>query len=234
MTPPRTVPGLPTVFAIFLGLMITAFIGVGVNTFYPSPATPYERQMEDIGRQEREIEGGRPASELSPADRGRLQTLRDSVTVLSQRARDARDGWGRTTSIILIAFATLVMAIAVLRADQLAVLSSGLLLGGVFTMCYGVGMILATTTSVARFVVLTIALVITIGLGYLRFARRSVSVAPLARGADLTVSPTHLVDLTVRVEGIERRLDAVGRALASSHPSNGPTSGPSNGATPHP
>ena len=220
MTPPRVVPGLPTVFAIFLGLMITAFIGVGVNTFYPSPAEPFERQMQEFGRQEREIERGRPDAELSIVDRERLRTLRDSVTVLNRRAQEARDGWGRTTSIILITFATLVMAIAVLRADQLAVLSSGLLLGGVFTMCYGVGMILATTTSVARFVVLTMALVVTIGLGYLRFARKSGSTVPLAGAADTPVPPAHLVDLTTRVEVIEQRLDAVGRALSSTNPPN--------------
>ena len=29
---------LQTIFSFFLGLMVVAFIGVGVNTFYPSPA----------------------------------------------------------------------------------------------------------------------------------------------------------------------------------------------------
>ena len=28
---------LKTLFAIFLGLMVTAFVGVGVYTFYPPP-----------------------------------------------------------------------------------------------------------------------------------------------------------------------------------------------------
>ena len=29
--------GLQVVFAIFLGLMVAAFVGIGVYTFYPSP-----------------------------------------------------------------------------------------------------------------------------------------------------------------------------------------------------
>ena len=29
---------LQTIFSFFLGLIVLAFVGVGVNTFYPSPA----------------------------------------------------------------------------------------------------------------------------------------------------------------------------------------------------
>ena len=48
----------------------------------------------------------------------------------------------------------------------------GLLLGGVFTMLYGVGWIISSEANVARFVVMTIALVVTLGLGHMRFVRR--------------------------------------------------------------
>lgn len=214
MTTSRSTPGLSTIFAIFLGLMITAFIGVGVNTFYPSPAKPFEAQMEAFGRQERAIEQGRSSDQLSPPERERMRQIRDSVTILNDRARDAREAWGRITSIILVAFATLVMAIAVWQADQLAVLSNGLLLGGVFTMCYGVGMILATTTSIARFLMLTVALTVTIVLGYLRFVRRA-SPAVVAGSSDPLLTPRQLADLAARVDLVERRLAAVGRAWSA-------------------
>lgn len=210
----RTTPGLTTIFAIFLGLMITAFIGVGVNTFYPSPAEPLERRMELFGRQERQIEGGRPAGTLTDAERERMRQIRDSVTILNRQAQDAREEWGRTTSMILVAFATLVMAIAVLRADHLAVLSSGLLLGGVFTMCYGVGMILISTRSIPRFVLLTIALAITIVLGYLRFVRRGQTLAVPADARSPLPETAAVAELTTRIDALEQRLDAVGRALA--------------------
>jgi len=223
MATSRSTPGLYTIFAIFLGLMITAFIGVGVNTFYPSPAKPFEAQMNAYGRQERAIEQGRSTNELSSAERERMRQIRDSVTILNDRAQAAREGWGRTTSIVLVAFATLVMAIAVLRADQLAVLSSGLLLGGVFTMCYGVGMILATTTSIARFVMLTVALAVTIGLGYLRFVRQAAPRARLAGVSDGSIPPSTHDDLAARLDRIEARLDAVGRAWSSS-PAGAPPS----------
>ena len=79
--------------------------------------------------------------------------------------------WGRNTSIILITFATLVMSISLIMSDRLKVISNGLLLGGLFTMLYGTGWIIATGTSQARFFVMTAALAITLGLGYVRFVR---------------------------------------------------------------
>ena len=42
---------LQTIFSFFLGLMVLAFIGVGVNTFYPSPAEQHEQQLQELQRQ---------------------------------------------------------------------------------------------------------------------------------------------------------------------------------------
>src|SRR5690606_25418143 len=95
----------------------------------------------------------------------------------------ARRGWGRVTSIVLIAFATLAMAASLGAAGRVPVIDNGLLMGGVFTMVYGVGWVIATDSSVARFVVLTVALAITLALGYLRFVRTRPRVAAAAAGA---------------------------------------------------
>ena len=203
---------LSLIFAFFLGLLLTAFIGVGVNTFHPSPAEPLERQMQALGREERRIESGRPASALSAGEQGQMRAIRDSVEVLNRQAEQAREGWGRSTSLILIAFATLVMAIAVLRADQLSVLSNGLLLGGVFTMCYGVGLILATGTSMARFLAISLALVVTLGIGYLRFVRRRAGALPLER--PMTEAPVS-DGLEARVQAIEAQLEGIRKALTT-------------------
>ena len=138
-----------------------------------------------------------------------MRSIRDSVEVLSRRAGQVSDEWARSTSLILIAFATLAMAVAVLRADQLSVLSNGLLLGGVFTMLYGVGLILATGTSMARFIAIALALVVTLGIGYLRFVRRGGGLPverPMAEAAVLN-------GLEARVRAIEAQLEGIRNAL---------------------
>jgi hypothetical protein len=119
--------------------MVTAFVGVGVYTFYPPPQTEFDRQIEDLNREEQAVRNSRPLSELTPADRNAIQELNNQRNDLADAARLARAGWGRRTSIILIAFATLAMGVSLLSAGQLPVIGNGLLLGGVFTMVYGVG-----------------------------------------------------------------------------------------------
>jgi hypothetical protein len=204
---------LQTIFSFFLGLMATAFVGVGVYTFYPPPQLEFNRQVQTLNRQEQELRNSRPPTELTAADRDQIAELNAERNSLSDAAQTAREVWGRTTSIVLIVFATLTMVVSLVRSHQLPVISNGLLLGGVFTMVYGVGWIVTTGTSVARFAVMTVALVITLALGYVRFARRrgaaAVSSGPSGK------SDEGLADIETRVRRLEERMndaaDALGR-----------------------
>ncbi len=164
--------GLQVIFSFFLGLMVTAFVGVGVYTFHRSPDEGLNQQIEDFNRREQAVRNAKSADELTTADRNELQEITEERNALRDEIEAVLEPWMRSTSIILIVFATLVMAISLIRADQLPVISNGLLLGGVFTMVYGVGWIVATDTSVSRFLVMTVALAITLALGYIRFVRR--------------------------------------------------------------
>jgi hypothetical protein len=203
--------GLRTIFSFFLGLMLTAFIGVGVYTFHPPPDR-YSAQITDLTRRENAIRHSRSDAELSAADRDQIQAITSQRDALFDADAQARKAWGRSTSIVLIVCATLAMAVSLVRAAQLPVISNGLLLGGVFTMLYGVGWIVATDTSIARFAVMTAALVITLGLGYVRFVRRGAMarapVAPAGSGVE------GLADLERRLQDLEQRIAEAAQALA--------------------
>jgi hypothetical protein len=101
------------------------------------------------------------------------------------------------------------MAVSLLGAPQLPVISNGLLLGGLFTMIYGVGWTIVSDSSATRFVVISVALAITLGLGYSRFARSGA--APDAPAAATDAS----ADLEARVARLEQRLDEAASALGS-------------------
>ena len=201
---------LQTIFSFFLGLMVTAFVGVGVYTFHPSPQRDFSRQIEDIDRQEQTVRDSRPPDALTPADRDQIQGLNIERNELNDAARVSQEAWGRSTSIILIVCATLAMATSLVRADRLPVISSGLLLGGVFTMLYGVGWISFTGTSVSRFVVMTVALVITFALGYVRFVQGAV---PAGSSGSSTTHGGGLVDIQRRVRDLEERVNEAASAL---------------------
>lgn len=211
--------GLSTIFAIFLGLMVTAFVGVGVYTFYPSPDSRSNDRLTRLNRDELRIRNAKDPNALTADDRARLQAIADERDVVQDADREAREAWGRRTSIVLVIVATLAMAVSLVRAVQLPVISNGLLLGGVFTMLYGVGWILVTDTSTSRFVVMTVALVVTLGLGYLRFVRGGP--VPVASPADATVTSVggtvpgafDVLALERRVRDVEQRLDEAAGAL---------------------
>jgi hypothetical protein len=198
---------LQTIFSIFLGLMVTAFVGVGVYTFHPSPQADLFRQVQNLDRQEQAVRNSRPPDALAPADRDRIQELNTARNALNDAVRTEREAWGRSTSIILLVFATLAMAASLVGADRLPVISNGLLLGGVFTMLYGVGWISMTGTSIGRFVVMMAALVITLGLGYVRFVRRAVP------GEARAPQSADLAGLDRRVRDLEARMNDAASAL---------------------
>lgn len=206
--------GLQTIFGFFLGLMVTSFIGVGVYTFYPPPDRPYRDQIVQLNRQQQEIRTAKPDNELTAGEREQIQALQREINSAEDHIRLSSEGWGRRTSIILIAFATLAMAVSLLKAVQLPVISNGLLLGGVFTMIYGVGWVIATDSSTLRFFVMTAALAITLGLGYVRFVRQQ------NRGpADTMVQATGngtTSDLERRVQALEDKLNKAAGALGSN------------------
>ncbi len=161
----RTNTALQIIFAFFLGLVVVAFVGIGVNTFYPEPA----------------YVDGRPDQYL---------------------------GWQLTTGIVLLVCATIILAVSLFLPESQAVLSNGILLGGVFTMIYAVGITVSSNVSVLRFVVVAIALAVTIAIGYLKFVRGRAA-KTVATGTQEAVTG----ELGERLAAVERKLDALGRAL---------------------
>ena len=209
---------LQTIFSFFLGLMVLAFIGVGVNTFYPSPATQQQKAQQEISRQIEAINTANQNKSLDATAQAQLKRLQDQQNALQDRIDGAMKDWARTTSIILVIFATLVMGVSLIRSEQLKVISNGLLLGGLFTMVYGVGWVIFSGNSVARFWVIAFALLVTIGLGWVKFVRQrageQVPAATLGQvGATTVGDQAALSALAARVTALEERAAAAAAAL---------------------
>ena len=207
--PEKQRTALQLIFAFFLGLMVTAFIGVGVYTFYPPGDDQSRDVIRELRRDQQDIRDSRSDDALTQEDRDRLSGLEDEIRAHEDGQREHQSSWAGVTSIILIVLATLVMGISLVRADQLPVISNGLLLGGVFTMLYGTGWVIASGDSRTRFWVMTLALLITLVLGWVRFVReRGVQAARPVGGVG-----TDVADLARRVETLESRARAAGQAL---------------------
>jgi Flp pilus assembly protein TadB len=204
---------LQTIFSFFVGLMVLAFIGVGVNTFYEAPQQKYSEELNKLSQQQSRIDMKRPSSgSISPSDQAEWDRLQKQIDELNKKQQAEMEIWARNTSIVLVVFATLVMGVSLIRSEQLRVLSNGLLLGGLFTMLYGTGWVIFSGSSWARFLVILFALGVTIGLGYLKFVRgRKPESAAVGDGP---VSE-EIGSLEARVAALESRQMAAAAALGA-------------------
>ncbi len=221
---------LQVIFSFFLGLMVLAFIVVGVITFYPAPSQKYEDQMQKLSRQQ-ERYNMKQLTSLTPAEQAEMRRIQDKMDALNRKQQAEQEVWARNTSIILILFATAVMAVSLIRSEQLRVLSNGLLMGGLFTMVAGVVWVLFAGESVARFIVILFAFVATLALGYVKFVREreekvmpaGAAVAAAAAGAYPVgaADAGYLAEVTARLDRLEARTAAAAAALGAERGATG-------------
>jgi len=206
---------LQIIFSFFLGLMVLAFIGVGVNTFLQSPAERVQPEMDEIQRQVDAVNLKSKGRDLDVTQQAEMDRLSEKQNALQRGIQDEMKLWARNTSIVLVLFATLVMAVSLVRSEQLRALSNGLLLGGLFTMLYGTGWVIFSGNSTARFVVIAFALLVAIALGYLKFVRERLVKGEAAAGsADIAAHEAiDFGELAARVAALEQRASAAAAAL---------------------
>lgn len=206
---------LQTIFSFFLGLMVLAFIVVGVITFYPSPTQEQQTKNEQLYRERDAIYNANGGKTLTAEEQAKVDKLDKQIAAIEKANRSEQELWARNVSIVLIVFATLVMGISLIRSEQLRVISNGLLLGGLFTMVAGVIWVLTSGESMARFVVIVVAFAVTLGLGYVKFVRQREEGVTLATagGGTIALDEGALADLARRVDEMERRTAAAAAAL---------------------
>jgi hypothetical protein len=204
---------LQTIFSFFLGLMVLAFIGVGVNTFYPNPTDAIQKKIQPLYNQQNLIQG--KGGTQSATDTAQVAALQKQIDAINAETETKTQDWSQTTSIVLVLLATLVMGISLVRADQLRVLSNGMLLGGLFTMLYGAGWTMFSGTSYLRFFVVLFALAVAIALGYAKFVwlRKDAATSPATPPGEATVSTADVSGLEARIAALETRTNAAAAAL---------------------
>lgn len=148
------------VYAFFVGLLLTAFVGVGIFTFYKQPTPPDTRAMfEQIGK-------------LDP-DSAEFKQIEAEHTAIQEKYEQDLSEYYRVASIIALIAAVLFVVVGLATASKLHVLSDGLLLGGIFTLIYSISSGFLHRESTHHFIIISISLAVALGLGYWKFIRPS-------------------------------------------------------------
>lgn len=137
------------VFTFFLGALLALFIGFGIHTFYPPPQQPDTAGIE---------------MKANPTDE---EVARAAA---AQKAYAAEyQVYSRNVSIMSMAGAVVLLGASLLLERRNKVVANGILLGGLFTLVYGVGRGFVSRDTTTLFVALTVALLIVLYLGFRRF-----------------------------------------------------------------
>lgn len=149
------------VYIVFVGILLAAFVGVGIAAFYKGPKYP-----------ETPIELRFPATKIneSTASAEYIQKQLEFDKKSEEYQKQNAD-YSRNVSIIALVASVVMMVLSLTLFKQILVIADGLLLGGVITLGYSVVRGFGSNDDMVRFLVVSASLVVALTLGYIKFVK---------------------------------------------------------------
>ncbi|MFH1749547.1 MAG: hypothetical protein ABH837_01470 [bacterium] len=156
---------LRVMYTIFLALLLALFVGLGISAFYQGPREPdYPSVLE-------ESEPCGDETVESKNDTGEIKEIRDNYDQNMQSFQDKIQIYNRNVSIISMILAVIMVILSFIALKNITILNDSLLLGGVLTLCYSVILGIGSGNEQYRFIVVVVAIIIAVILGYKRFVK---------------------------------------------------------------
>ncbi len=150
-----------SIYTLFIGVFLVLFVGVGISAFYPAPQYP---EMPETIKYEQLPEAGAKESPEKIAQRKEYDKAQKAYTLESQK-------YERNVSMIAVVAAVIFVAASLTLLKAIYLIADGILLGGVLTLLYGTIRGFNTNDTRFLFVVVSIGLVISLLLGYVKFIK---------------------------------------------------------------
>ncbi len=153
-------------YAIFLGVLLALFVGVGIAAFYPGPQRPEQAPY---------------SAELELAEKQQLSEATVSAGLLKRRVEYEREFkvfmqqnqiYNRNVSSIALVGAVIMLVTSLVLADRIRFLTDGFLLGSILTLLYSIILGFESADEKFRFLVVAVGLLISLTIGYLKFAKQ--------------------------------------------------------------
>lgn len=151
---------LKALYSLFVGMLLAAFIAVGIDAFYPRPAVPqYPTSLQlPITKSE-----GAPTDDQLDAQREYDRLYADY--------RVESTLYNRNVSIVVLVAAVVFVVTGLTFDRRVRLMADGVLLGGIFSLLYSIGRSFAAGSSKYTLAVVGVGLVLTVAIGYVRFLR---------------------------------------------------------------
>jgi len=152
--------GLEIIYTLFLALLIALFFGLGVSAFYPAPKSP-----------EYPVSMSQPVKDTSGIQTDEQVAAQTKYDNEQKNYTKEFSVYNRNVSVITLGLAVVALVVSLLLFNNIYVISNGLLLGGVFTLVYSIVRGFMADDSKYRFAIVTVGLLITLVLGYIKFLK---------------------------------------------------------------
>lgn len=141
------------VYTFFLGVLIAVFVGVGINTFYEGPKAP-------------EPNGIFTTPVKDDAELQKQQRDYDAKYIVYN---ESLKSYSRNVSVVVMMAAVILVGLSLYYEKRSSIIANGVMLGGLFTLVYGVIRSMVSEDTRYIFMAATVALVVALFLGYRRF-----------------------------------------------------------------
>lgn len=155
---------LKFIYTLFIGILLSLFVGFGIAAFYEKPKYP-EPPIS--------LRYATPIYPEAKESTYSAQITKDQIRQekVQQEFQKKLEIYNRNVSVIGLIAAIIYMVISLMLLKKLLLISDGLLLGGVFTLLYSIGRGFATNDNKFQFLTVTIGLIISLILGYIKFIK---------------------------------------------------------------
>ncbi|MGB3023825.1 MAG: hypothetical protein WBB39_03385 [Candidatus Saccharimonadales bacterium] len=153
------------VYMFFLGLLIAVFVGVGINTFYEQPTEPTFPMY---------------ATEKTKTE-AELQKEQADYDARSRAYWEQQKIYSRNVSIMVLVAAVILVGASLAYERRSSVIANSMMLGGLFTLLYGIVRSFISGDNKYIFVAVSVGLAVVIYLGYRRFTHEATSEKPVKK-----------------------------------------------------
>jgi hypothetical protein len=151
---------LKLLYTLLIGIFVAVFVGVGIAAFYPQLKYPEQPVSMKYGYPQPEKDG--KMSEEAKAEMEKYDQAQKDFQVKSQT-------YNRNVSILALVFSIVIVIISLTLFKKIYLIADGLLLGGVLTLLYSVIRGFGSDDNIFRFIVVSVGLVVSLFLGYVKF-----------------------------------------------------------------
>lgn len=148
------------VYIVFVGILLAAFVGVGIAAFYKGPKYP-----------ETPVELRFPETKQLDATSAAYMQKQLEFDKKSEEFQKQNGEYSRNVSIIALVAAVIMLVLSLTLFKQIAIIADGLLLGGVLTLAYSVIRGFGSNDDMVRFMVVSASLLVALSLGYIKFVK---------------------------------------------------------------